>query len=163
MCSTIANTRAARVDRLFPDVSPSMADIRIARPHGLPLSRAKAAAQAAADDLAREYALTYQWQGDSVHFQRSGVQGRIEVNATQIAVEIRLGLLLKGFKRAIEQSVNRHLDQLLAQGGAVVAQDVPPEGAVVIAADSPDAGAGGQEAQKVPADTYPFNPSTNAI
>jgi putative polyhydroxyalkanoate system protein len=107
-----------------------MADIRIARPHGLPLSRAKAAAQAAADDLAREYALTYHWQGDTLHFQRSGVQGRIEVSPSQIAVEIRLGLLLKGFKASIEQSVGRHLEKLLAQN-APSATDAPaaPAGA----------------------------------
>jgi len=107
-----------------------MADIRIARPHGLPLSRAKAAAQAAADDLAREYELTCQWEGDTLNFRRSGVQGRIEVNASQIAVEIRLGLLLKGFRSAIEQSVSKRLDQLLVQSA-------PP--AVAPAAVTPDA------------------------
>jgi putative polyhydroxyalkanoate system protein len=92
-----------------------MADIRIARPHGLPLSRAKAAAQAATDDLVRDYAITCHWEGNTLHFRRSGVQGRIEVNASQIALEIRLGLLLKGFKSAIEQSVAKRLDELLAQ------------------------------------------------
>jgi putative polyhydroxyalkanoate system protein len=98
-----------------------MADIRIARPHGLPLSRAKAAAQAAADDLAREYDLTCQWEGDTLTFRRSGVQGRIEVNLSQIAVEIRLGLLLKGFRHSIEQSVSKRLEQLLAQNTPAVA------------------------------------------
>ena len=102
-----------------------MADIRIARPHGLPLSRAKAAAQAAADDLAREYALTCKWQGDTLHFQRSGVDGRIEVSPTQIAVEIRLVFLLKGFKGTIEQSVSSHLEKLLAKSAAVAPVEPP--------------------------------------
>jgi len=119
-----------------------MADIRIARPHGLPLSRARAAAQAAADDLAREYALTCNWQGDTLHFQRSGVQGRIEVSPSQIAVEIRLGLLLKGFKASIEQSVARHLERLLLQNAAVVAEPAPAAAA---------AAAGGEETAKAPA------------
>ncbi len=99
----------------FPKDPIFMADIRIARPHGLPLSRAKAAAQAATDDLVREYAITCQWEGDTLHFRRSGVQGRIEVSPSQIALEIRLGLLLKGFKHAIELSVGKRLDELLAQ------------------------------------------------
>jgi len=116
-----------------------MADIRIARPHGLPLSRARAAAQAAADDLAREYALTCNWQGDTLHFQRSGVQGRIEVSPSQIAVEISLGLLLKGFRASIEQSVARHLERLLAQN-AVVAEAAPVA-----------AGADGADTAKAPA------------
>jgi putative polyhydroxyalkanoate system protein len=92
-----------------------MADIRIARPHGLPLSRAKAAAQAAADDLAREYDLSCKWEGHTLNFRRSGVQGRIEVSPSQIAVEIHLGLLLKGFRSTIEQRVAKRLDELLAQ------------------------------------------------
>jgi putative polyhydroxyalkanoate system protein len=92
-----------------------VADIRIARPHALPVSRAKAAAQAAADDLSQRYALTSEWQGNTLHFRRSGVHGRIEVSPSQIALEIHLGILLRGFKGTIEQNVGRHLDELLAQ------------------------------------------------
>ncbi|HXY05658.1 MAG TPA: polyhydroxyalkanoic acid system family protein [Burkholderiaceae bacterium] len=90
-----------------------MADIRIARAHGLPVSRAKAAAQAAADDLGRQYALTSEWRGDTLHFHRSGVRGWIEVSPSQIALEIHLGFFLKGLRSAIEQSVGRRLDELL--------------------------------------------------
>ena len=91
-----------------------MADIRIARAHGLPVSRAKAAAQAAAEDLGRQYALTSRWQGDTLHFYRAGVRGWIEVSPSQIALEIHLGILLKGLRSAIERSVGRRLDELLA-------------------------------------------------
>ena len=91
-----------------------MPDIRIARPHALPVSRAKAVAQAAADELAREYSLVSEWRGDTLHFHRSGVLGRIEVSPSQIALEVELGLLFKGLRKAIEQSVQRRLDQVLA-------------------------------------------------
>ncbi|HYB51372.1 MAG TPA: polyhydroxyalkanoic acid system family protein [Burkholderiaceae bacterium] len=91
-----------------------MADIRIARAHGLPVSRAKAAAQAAADDLGRDYALTSRWQGNTLHFERAGVRGWIEVSPSQIALEIHLGFLLKVFKSSIEKSVGSRLDELLA-------------------------------------------------
>ena len=91
-----------------------MADIRIARAHALPVSRAKAAAQAAAEDLGRQFAVTSQWKGNTLHFQRAGVHGWIEVSPSQIALEIHLGFLLKGLKSAIEQSVGRRLDELLA-------------------------------------------------
>jgi len=92
-----------------------MADIRIARAHALPVSRAKAAAQAAAEDLAREYALTSHWKGNTLHFQRGGVKGWIEVSPSQIALEIHLGILLKMFKSSIEQSIGRRLEEVLAQ------------------------------------------------
>jgi putative polyhydroxyalkanoate system protein len=93
----------------------SMPDIRIVRIHSLSLIRARAAAQAAADDLAQRYDLTIVWQGDTLHFRRSGVQGRIEVSHSQIALELNLGLLLKGFRGSIEQSIGKHLDALLDQ------------------------------------------------
>lgn len=110
-----------------------MADIRIARPHGLPLSRAKAAAQSAADDLVREYAITWHWQGDTLHFKRSGVQGRIDVSPSQIALEIRLGLLLKGFKRTIEDSVSKRFDELFAHS----VQETPAPAAVAAPTEVP--------------------------
>jgi putative polyhydroxyalkanoate system protein len=91
-----------------------MADIRIARAHGLSVSRAKAAAQAAAEDLAQQFSLTSQWKGNTLHFERAGVRGWIEVSPSQIALEIHLGLLLKALKPAIEKSVGRRLDELLA-------------------------------------------------
>jgi putative polyhydroxyalkanoate system protein len=112
--STASNDSVEAAERLIEQTN-AMPDIRIARAHSLPLSRAKAAAQAAADDLAQRYAVTSQWQGDTLHFQRSGVTGRIEVSPSQIALEISLGLLLKGFKSRIEQSVGQQLDTLLAK------------------------------------------------
>lgn len=97
------------------DEENDMADIRIARAHCLPLSRAKAIAQAAADDLGRRYDVTSHWQGDTLLFKRAGVNGRIEVSPTQIALEVKLGLLLKGFRGSIEQSIGQHLDKALAE------------------------------------------------
>lgn len=91
-----------------------MADIRIARAHSLPLSRARAAAQNAADELAQRYSLTSRWEGDTLLFSRTGVQGRIEVSPSQIALEVELGLFLKGLRSVIEQSVGKRLDELLA-------------------------------------------------
>ena len=94
-----------------------MADIRIARPHGMPVSRAKAAAQAAADELAKTYSLSSRWQGNILHFRRNGLDGHIEISPSQVALEIRLGILLKGFRRTIEKAIGQRLEQALqAQG-----------------------------------------------
>ncbi len=40
-----------------------MSDIKLARPHSLPLAKAKALAQKTADALAKEYDLTSEWHG----------------------------------------------------------------------------------------------------
>lgn len=71
-------------------------------------------AQTAADELAKEYDLTLRWDGDTLHLRRNGVEGRIEVSPSQIALEIRLGLLLKGLRRVIEKKAGERLDAVLA-------------------------------------------------
>ena len=90
-----------------------MSDIRLARAHNLALSRARAIAQQAADSLAERYAVICHWEGDTLRFRRPGAEGSMEVSASQIAVEVRLGLLLKPFRqeilRGIESSLDRHL------------------------------------------------------
>lgn len=92
-----------------------MSEINYVRSHRLPLAQAKRIAQQTADDLARQYDLTSQWQGDTLHFQRSGVDGYMHVTAAEIALHVKLGFLLRPFKARFEQHIERHLEQLLDQ------------------------------------------------
>ena len=43
-----------------------MSDIKLVRPHSLPLTKAKALAQKTADALAAEYDLTSEWRGNTL-------------------------------------------------------------------------------------------------
>lgn len=90
-----------------------MSDIKYVRSHSLPLKQAKAIAQKTADDLAEEYDLVSEWDGDTLHFHRSGVEGHMHVTTEQIALNVKLGFLLKPFKAKFEQHIERHLDELL--------------------------------------------------
>ncbi len=98
-----------------------MSEIKYRRTHHLPLKEAKKIAQQAADDLGREYDLVSQWEGDTLHFQRSGVDGHMHVTASYIDLNVKLGFLLRPFKSAFEHHIERNLDTLLAssEGGAV--------------------------------------------
>lgn len=96
-----------------------MADIKYVRVHSLPLATARQIAQQTADDLAEEYNLVSEWDGDTLHFHRSGVEGRMQVSSRQIALEVELGFLLKPFKSAFEMHIENHLEQRL--GGAQTA------------------------------------------
>ncbi len=98
-----------------------MSEIKHRRTHHLPLKEAKKIAQQAADDLGREYDLVSQWEGDTLHFQRSGVDGHMHVTASYIDLNVKLGFLLRQFKSAFEHHIERNLDPLLAssEGGAV--------------------------------------------
>jgi putative polyhydroxyalkanoate system protein len=93
-----------------------MPDIKLARPHSLPLAKAKALAQKAADALAEEYDLTSEWHGDTLRFHRSGVEGHMHVTDSAIRLDVSLGLLLKAFKGSITRHIESHLDELLAAG-----------------------------------------------
>jgi putative polyhydroxyalkanoate system protein len=82
-----------------------MADICITQPHELPHKSARAAAQKVADQLADEYEMTSAWVGDVLHFERSGVSGKLLLLEQQATLEISLGFLFKSFAPIIEQKV----------------------------------------------------------
>jgi len=92
-----------------------MSEIHYVRSHRLPLSRAKAVAQKTADDLADQYDLVSEWEGDTLHFQRSGVDGHMHVSDREIVLHVKLGFLLRPFKARFEQHIERHLAELLEQ------------------------------------------------
>lgn len=94
-----------------------MSDIKLIRTHSLPIAKAKALAQKAADSLAAEYDLTSEWHGNRLHFQRSGVEGDMHVTDSEIRLEVALGFLLKAFKGRIAEHIERNFDKLLASEG----------------------------------------------
>lgn len=91
-----------------------MSEIKYVRAHSLSLQDAKKVAQKTADDLAAEYDLKSEWNGDTLHFHRSGVEGRMHVTERHIDLAVKLGLLLRPFKSSFERHIERHLDELLA-------------------------------------------------
>ena len=93
-----------------------MSDIKLVRPHSLPLAKAKALAQKTADALSKEYDLTSEWHADTLRFHRSGVDGQMHVTDSEIRLDVTLGLLLKAFKGTIAGHIERNLDELLNSG-----------------------------------------------
>jgi len=95
-----------------------MADIKMIKYHYLPMPQARALVQKAADDLASEYDLVSHWAGNSLHFRRSGVQGEMNVTASEIHLEVTLGFLLKAFKAKFVEHIEHNFDTLLAKAHA---------------------------------------------
>ena len=91
-----------------------MSDIKLVRSHSLPLAKAKALAQKAADALAAEYDLTSELRGNTLRFHRSGVDGQMHVTDSEIKLDVTLGFLLKAFKTKIAGHIERNLEELLA-------------------------------------------------
>jgi len=92
-----------------------MSDIAFVRAHALPIARAKALVQKFADHLAAEHQLESEWRGNTLHFERPGVHGRIHVAGEKIHLDVTLGVLLKLFKATFVGEIERNLDKYLPE------------------------------------------------
>lgn len=65
--------------------------------------------------LEERYQLKSRWlNDDEMEVQRSGIKGRIVLGATEVKVDIKLGLMMGAFKSAIEKEIARSMTEKLA-------------------------------------------------
>jgi putative polyhydroxyalkanoate system protein len=88
-----------------------MSSIDIRHPHALPMAQARKAVQDVADKLDTRFGMTSRWEGDTLHFQRSGVDGHIALAPKELHVSAKLGFLLAAMKGPIEQEIRRVLGE----------------------------------------------------
>ncbi|HET7359615.1 MAG TPA: polyhydroxyalkanoic acid system family protein [Rhodanobacteraceae bacterium] len=91
-----------------------MPSIDIERPHSLGRERARAIVEQVAERMQQKFGVDTRWEGDTLHFSRSGVDGTMAVDDAMVRVNARLGLLLAPLKPMIEEEIGRKLDQYLA-------------------------------------------------
>ncbi len=90
-----------------------MADITIHRAHKLGITKAKQVANKVAKDLESKYELNSEWDGHTLSFSRTGVQGELTVSRDSIDCEVTLGFLFKAFKGPLQGEMEKQLDKLL--------------------------------------------------
>lgn len=88
-----------------------MSTIHITRKHKKNQTDAKAAVNRVAKAIAQKFDVQYGWEGDTFHFERSGVQGQIALERGKVTVLAKLGLLLFAIKGPVEQAIHEHLDR----------------------------------------------------
>jgi putative polyhydroxyalkanoate system protein len=88
-----------------------MPSIDIKRAHSLPLAEAKKKVQRVADHIAEKFDVACDWDGDTLNFERSGVDGHIKVTAKQVHVTAQLGFLLMALRGPVEREIHRYLDE----------------------------------------------------
>lgn len=76
----------------------------------MPTEEAQKAADELAGDLARKFDINYGWDGDHIHFERTGVNGIITVRENEIRIKARLGLMLIFLKPVIEEEITQYLE-----------------------------------------------------
>jgi putative polyhydroxyalkanoate system protein len=92
-----------------------MADIEVRRPHDMSMKDARAAAEKMAAHLGKKFGLKGDWEGDTLHFDRPGVQGSLHLTPKHLKLTVTLGFLLKMMRGSIEQAVGEELDKLFAE------------------------------------------------
>lgn len=86
-----------------------MPAIDIRHAHSLPLAKARKAVDDVAKKLSERFDMEYGWDGDTLAFSRSGVDGKIALSPKQLHVTAQLGFLLSALKGPIESEIRRVL------------------------------------------------------
>lgn len=91
-----------------------MPSIDIRHSHSLPHAKARMAVQDVADKLAERFGVDCRWDGDTLNFARSGVDGKIDLAPQSLRVTANLGFLMAAFRGPIEAEIRRVLDERFA-------------------------------------------------
>jgi putative polyhydroxyalkanoate system protein len=86
-----------------------MPEITIVQEHKLTPKKAREAAQKVAERMAAEYDMEWEWEGDVLFFERSGVQGSLTLEDKKAEMFIKLGFLMGAFASTIEAKVAENM------------------------------------------------------
>ena len=67
-------------------------------------------AQELATELGSKFSLNTSWDGDTMRFERFGLDGTLRLQPGKVGIEITLGTLLGVYRATIEQAINEKLD-----------------------------------------------------
>lgn len=88
-----------------------MPSIDIEHTHTKTPAQARKALESVAAKLAERFDMDYGWDGDTLKFNRSGVDGRIDLSPKTLHVTAQLGFLLSALKGPIEAEIRRVLSE----------------------------------------------------
>jgi len=87
-----------------------MSQIDMRARHSMSVEDAQMAADELASDLADKFDIDYGWDGDEIHFERTGVHGVITVRENEIRIKATLGLMLIFLKPRIQAEITEVLE-----------------------------------------------------
>jgi putative polyhydroxyalkanoate system protein len=92
-----------------------MPQINIYRKHSLSRDQARRAAENVAEQLNDRFQLHYSWEGDSLHFKRLGLNGHLELKASEVRLRINLGLMMLALKPVLEQEIHLYMAEIFEE------------------------------------------------
>lgn len=92
-----------------------MSDLKIKRAHTMSPEQIKTQIEALADKLVDKFGGSYHWQGDEIRYAYSGgVNASVACTASDVEVNVKLGMMMSMFKGKIKSEVEEYLDQHIA-------------------------------------------------
>lgn len=88
-----------------------MSAFSLSKTYTMPRDELRETARALAERLESQHGMRAQWQGDDVvAIKGSGVEGRLSIDESRIAVDVRLGMLASAFQGRLRAEIQRYLD-----------------------------------------------------
>lgn len=91
--------------------NPHMPSIDIHHDHSKTPAQARKALEEVARKLAERFDMQYDWDGNTLNFTRSGVDGKIKLSPKKLHVTAQLGFLLSALRGPIESEIKRVLGE----------------------------------------------------
>jgi putative polyhydroxyalkanoate system protein len=82
-----------------------MSEIVVHHRHGRSVASARRLAESIARRLREQCGGTYDWDGNTLRFQRLGASGQVTVSARDVEVRVTIGLLLRPLRARIEREI----------------------------------------------------------
>ncbi len=90
-----------------------MADIKIERQHELGRTEARRRVVELEPKLKDKYGVTFAWNGEGAQLKGTGVSGTLRIDDREVAIDLKLALLLKPMASKIKDSLARQIDRAL--------------------------------------------------
>lgn len=90
-----------------------MSEIKIEKQHALGEAEAKKRVVEMEAKLKEKYGVTLAWRGNEADLKGSGVSGVLRVSASAVAVDVKLGLMLRPLAGKIREGLERQVDKAL--------------------------------------------------
>lgn len=87
-----------------------MSDIDIHHPHTLAPAEARARVETISLKLQERFGVECKWNDDILHFNRTGVDGQLRLEADELHLTARLGFLFSAMRGPLEKEIRRVLD-----------------------------------------------------
>ncbi|KAF1707933.1 polyhydroxyalkanoic acid synthase [Pseudoxanthomonas kalamensis DSM 18571] len=88
-----------------------MSSIEIEHPHTQSPEQARQSVDEVAHKLRERFEVECDWDGDTLRFSRSGIDGSIELLPQMLRVNAKLGFMLSMMKAPIEHEIRRVLGE----------------------------------------------------